>query len=154
LAFVFSSGCKHEYPQHPAVVLTAWNYDGQTPPAQIPPYKVVKNTAGTEVVEVEFNWDDMTIGGVPLMHFAEKADAKHWRINVFDTDNGNRFPGGGTDAFSSIQNKTMKLTGLPLETFLRADLDFKKGDSADAEAQSFAFIVLFKKGTPITQPGM
>lgn len=137
------SGCEN-YPQRAAVVLLARSGDAAKDNA----YRVIKNTDGTESVDVDFNWDKMTVGGISLSEFAKDAKAKQWRLNVFNYYTGERFPGGGDDNFHSITKREVKLSGLPLDTLLRADVDFLRGEEPDAEGSPMNFVVLFIKDTP------
>jgi hypothetical protein len=132
--------------QYPAVLLLTRSGDS----AKGFMHRVVKDANGKESVEMDFNWSKLTIGGVPLNTIAEKRKATQFQLNVFEYDSGKRVPSASMGKFEPIDDKDRKLSGIDLDTVLRADIDFKLGAGTDApDGKPVTFVVLFKKAKEI-----
>lgn len=115
-------------------------------------HRIVKDTSGAESVEVDFDWDKWTIGGVPLKSFIPQ-DAKEWKLNVYDFDSRTPISDGQKSDFLSINDRTTKLKNIPPDQLLTAELLFRLGAGSDAPmADPVTIVLLFKKGKEIVKP--
>jgi hypothetical protein len=132
--------------QRAAVVLLARSGDSTNTDI----HRIVKDAKGNESVEMDFNWNNITLAGIPLRLFAEKQKAQQFQLNVFESDSGKGIPGASMTEPQPIDDHDRKLTGLPLDTLLTVVLAFK--NNTEEFTNPASFIVLFKKAKDVPRP--
>ncbi|MCM3904879.1 MAG: hypothetical protein ND866_24545 [Pyrinomonadaceae bacterium] len=104
---------------------------------------------------MDFNWNNITLAGIPLRLFAEQEQAQQFQLNVFEYDSGRGIPGASMTEPQPIDDHDRKLTGLPLDTLLTVVLAFKNNTAPDSDekfANPASFNVLFKKAKDVQRP--
>jgi len=93
---------------HAAVVLLTRSANSANPSI----HRIVKDDYAKvgESVELDFNWDKITIAGTPLRLFAEKQHARKFRLNVFEYESGIGIPSASMKDFEPVDDKDRKLT--------------------------------------------
>lgn len=135
--------------QHPAVVLLTRYADNIKDLPHKPVHRIVKDANGKESVVVDFNWQKISIAGVPLSAFPKKCDAVEFTLNVFEYDSGKHFPTASITEFEPVDANDRTLVDIPLDTLLRVSVLFKKDKGEDAAPADF--VLMFKKGKDLQE---
>jgi hypothetical protein len=86
-----------------------------------------------------FDWEQNSIGGLPLSKFRPKS--KYWRLQVFKFSDGQRIGGNSSDWKPRSDTKeTFK--SLEFDKLMRVDLDLADDERGEKDALTKSFVIL------------
>ena len=96
-----------------------------------------------KAVNFPFDWDGTTVGGMLVSNFSPSKD--YWRLNAFKFSDGTRITQNDRYQSMKTERKT-DLNGLPVEHYVRVDLDLADNPEGTKNRKTYSFMVLFHYG--------
>jgi hypothetical protein len=101
-----------------------------------------------EQIDYTFDWNTTTVGGVEVSKF--NPGKKFWRMNIYRYSDGERI--GDHRDYRAIENPAETFQNLPVEKYLRIDLDLADDQQGTKGTEYYSFMVLFHYEEPLPVP--